>query len=140
MSHDDQPRPLPLPDLSPSELEEWLAAAGEPPYRARQIADWVFRHRARSTDEMTDLPVELRRLLAPEFTARSGREITRSVASDGTAKLLLAWPDGATTECVMIPGGDTRRTVCLSTLRQPLLCVVFRLIRQPGPGACRPLS
>ena len=37
------------------------------------------------------------------------------MAPDGTAKLLLAWPDGATTECVMIPGDGARRTVCLST-------------------------
>lgn len=39
------------------------------------------------------------------------------VAPDGTVKLLLAWPDGATTECVMIPapGDSPRRTVCVST-------------------------
>ena len=46
---------------------------------------------------------------------RSGRELTRSTAPGGTAKLLMAWADGATTECVMIPGDGARRTVCLST-------------------------
>ncbi len=115
MSLDDKPPPRPLPDLSPRELGDWLAAAGEPAYRGRQIFDWVFRRGAHSPDEMTDLPAALRRSLAAEFAVRSGREITRSVAPGGTAKLLLAWPDGATTECVMIPGGGTRRTVCLST-------------------------
>ena len=115
MNRDEQAPPRPLPDMSETELGRWLEAADHPPYRARQIADWLFRRRARSMDEMTDLPLELRRRLAAEFVARSGREVTRSVAPDGTAKLLLAWPDGATTECVMIPGAGARRTVCLST-------------------------
>ena len=115
MNRDEQAPPRPLPDMSETELGKWLEAADQPPYRARQIADWLFRRRARSMDEMTDLPLELRRRLAAEFVARSGREVTRSVAPDGTAKLLLAWPDGATTECVMIPGAGARRTVCLST-------------------------
>ncbi|MFQ5349633.1 MAG: 23S rRNA (adenine(2503)-C(2))-methyltransferase RlmN, partial [Thermoanaerobaculia bacterium] len=104
-----------LPELSDRELGEWLAAAGEPAYRADQIRDWVFRRGAASTDEMTDLPAALRRRLAADFAVRSRREMTRSRAPDGTTKLLLAWPDGATTECVMIPGDASRRTACLST-------------------------
>ena len=75
----------------------------------------MFRRRARSVDEMTDLPADLRRRLGAEFALRASREVARSRAPDGTAKLLLAWPDGATTECVMIPGDGSRRTVCLST-------------------------
>jgi len=105
----------PLADLTQTELGAWLAAAEEPDYRTSQIFDWVFQRRVRSVDEMTDLPVALRRLLAAEFAVRSGGELTRSVAADGTAKLLIGWPDGATTECVMIPGGGARRTACLST-------------------------
>jgi 23S rRNA (adenine2503-C2)-methyltransferase len=104
-----------LLDLSDSALREWLAAVGEPAYRAGQIFDWVFRRRAADASEMTDLPAALRERLAAEMVVRSGREAARSVAPDGTAKLLLAWPDDATTECVMIPGANHRRTACLST-------------------------
>ena len=115
MSTTDHAAKRPLADLSDGELRAWLEAAGEPPYRADQIFDWLFRRRVVSVDEMTDLPARLRGHLAAEFALRSGREVTRSQSPDGTAKLLLAWPDGATTECVMIPGDGTRRTVCLST-------------------------
>ena len=104
-----------LADLSEDELAGWLSAAGQPAYRARQIFDWVFRRRVRSTEAMTDLPAGLRQRLATDFSVRSGRELTRSVAPGGTTKLLLGWADGASAECVMIPGGGNRRTVCLGT-------------------------
>ena len=66
---------------------------------------------------MTDLPQSLRDRLAESYTVQSHRELARSEAPGGTTKLLLAWPDGATTETVMIPAPEpsTRRTVCLST-------------------------
>ena len=115
MNLDDSAPRRSLADLTEAQLTAWLETAGEPAYRGRQILDWVFRRRALSIDEMTDLPADLRRRLAAEFVPRSGREITRSVAAGGTAKLLMAWGDGATTECVMIPGEGARRTVCLST-------------------------
>ena len=115
MQDDDTAASRSLVGVSATELGEWLEAAGEPAYRGRQLLDWVFRHRVRSPEQMTDLPSGLRQRLAAEFVIRSGRELTRSVAPDGTAKLLIGWPDGATTECVMIPGAGHRRTVCLST-------------------------
>ncbi len=104
-----------LTSLSREELTTWLETTGEPAYRADQILNWTLRRRARGFDQMTDLPAELRRELDRWFRLRSGREIARAQAPDGTAKLLLAWPDGATTECVMIPGAGQRRTACLST-------------------------
>ncbi len=48
----------------------------------------------------------------------TGEEVERSASPDGTFKILLRWPDGASTETVMIPAEDSgrpRRTVCLST-------------------------
>jgi 23S rRNA (adenine2503-C2)-methyltransferase len=33
-----------------------LAEAGEPAYRARQVLDWLYKKRAASWDEMTNLP------------------------------------------------------------------------------------
>jgi 23S rRNA (adenine2503-C2)-methyltransferase len=115
MRTDDRAPRRCLPHLSTAELHEWLLTTGEPAYRAHQILGWVFRRRVSAVDEMTDLPLALRRRLATEFTVRSAREAARSRAPDGTAKLLLVWPDSTTTECVMIPGEGTRRTACLST-------------------------
>lgn len=108
---------VPLLDLSPDELGRYLVDLGEPSYRKEQIQSWVFRAGVMDFESMTDLPQELRHRLAQRFVPRSGRELTRSTAPDGTVKLLMAWNDGATTETVMIPAPGTaaRRTVCLST-------------------------
>jgi len=101
-----------------SSLAPWLAECGRPAFHARQIEDWIFERLVFDFEQMTDLPQDLRRELAAAFCVLSADEVERSSAARGTAKLLLRWPDGATTETVMIPaedGGRPRRTVCLST-------------------------
>lgn len=104
-----------LLDWSPQRLESHLSDLGEPTYRARQVFEWVFGRGVLDFGAMTNLPSELRRRLAAEFTLVTGEEVRRSIAADGTVKSLLRWADGATTECVMIPADSGRRTVCLST-------------------------
>ena len=116
MNPDDRAAPRHLPDLSDAELGAWLAAAGEPAYRAEQIFDWVFRRRAVAAAQMTDLPAGAARGGWPpssssargaRWRARRRRTVPPSCCSPGR--------DGATTECVMIPGASGRRTACLST-------------------------
>jgi 23S rRNA (adenine2503-C2)-methyltransferase len=100
-------------------LEEW----GEPAYRAKQILQWVYEFGAASYDSMTNLPKALRVRLAEELPIYSSRVVRRADSTDGTVKLLLAWPDGATSECVLIPEGP-RRTACISTqVGCPVGCV-----------------
>jgi len=107
----------PLLDLSPTRLRQHVESLGEPAFRAQQILSWVYQREAGDFDAMTDLPRSLRAQLAGVYTVHSHRELARSAAPGGTTKLLLAWPDGATTETVMIPAPppSTRRTACLST-------------------------
>jgi len=112
-----------LLDLSVDELEAQLEVGGEPTYRARQVVGWIFQRLVTDFEEMTDLPAALRERLDREYSILAARELDRSMAADGTIKTLLQWPDGATTETVMIPSEDRRsggparqrRTVCLST-------------------------
>lgn len=106
-----------LLELDPDQLTSLLQEIGEPPYRSRQILKWVYQHGVTDFAAMTDLPARLRDTLSAAFRPQVGQELARSTAPDGTEKLLLAWPDGATTETVMIPAPspDNRRTVCLST-------------------------
>jgi 23S rRNA (adenine2503-C2)-methyltransferase len=56
----------------------------------------------------------MREELAAEFDLYQSEVIRRAVSGDGTIKLLLRWPDGATSECVMIPA-EARRTACISS-------------------------
>src|SRR5262249_54162890 len=60
-----QPAMQPVPVLSAprrlvgmdrAELEALVQELGEPAYRGRQLAHWLYRRGARRVDEMTDLP------------------------------------------------------------------------------------
>jgi 23S rRNA (adenine2503-C2)-methyltransferase len=103
-----------LLDLTPNDLDAFVASIGEPPYRARQILEWTYVRGATSYDAMTNLSKNLRAQLAERFDLYTSTLLRRAASSDGTVKLLLQWPDGATSECVMIPAED-RRTACISS-------------------------
>ncbi len=109
--------PICLLNLSASELRESLAqrCGSEPPdYRVNQILEWVYTHKVSSFDEMTNLPAELRRQLSSSYATLQSEVAQQQNSSDGTRKLLLRWPEGGTSECVLIPGKD-RMTACIST-------------------------
>jgi 23S rRNA (adenine2503-C2)-methyltransferase len=104
------------------ELEEKVREFGEPLYRARQIADWLYQKRVQSFDEMTDLPQEFRNRLAGQFDF-SKIEIVRVLGShDTTRKFLFRLSDESLIETVLIPASPAlygsrsdRRTLCIST-------------------------
>ena len=108
------PLPSAVPALSAEDLEARLGALGLPRYRARQVRAAVFRRSARSFDEMTDLPLDLRARLAAEFRlhASSVERVQRS--RDGTVKVLVLLEDGRRVEAVVIPE-EERTTLCVST-------------------------
>ena len=103
-----------LLDVSPDELLAWLKDRGQPPLRARQLRRWLVAGRAEAFDQMTDLPRELRGLLAESFRPLGAQVARHLEAGDGTHKLLLRLGDGQLIECVLIQEGD-RRTACIST-------------------------
>lgn len=103
-----------LAGLDLKELAGVLLPLGEPSYRAGQVVNWLYRRGARSFDEMTDLPAQLRAKL-PELVRLFCTEVAREhTDSDGTVKLALRLKDGHTIESVMISEGH-RRTGCVST-------------------------
>jgi 23S rRNA (adenine2503-C2)-methyltransferase len=101
-------------DFAPDQLGEFFASMDEKPFRAKQVLEWVYQHGAKSFDEMTNLSKLLREKLKERFVVYASQIVRRSASSDGTVKLLLKWPDGATSECVMIPD-EPRRTACISS-------------------------
>lgn len=74
----------------------------------------MHARRARSFEEMTDLPKDLRGRLADHFTIWTMSVTRHLVADDGTEKLLLTLADGERIECVLLRDG-ARRTVCISS-------------------------
>jgi 23S rRNA (adenine2503-C2)-methyltransferase len=96
------------------QFSAFLAEHDEPAYRAKQVLDWVYRKGATSFEAMTNLSKGLRSLLAEHWDIFTSTISRRQEASDGVIKLLLEWPDGANSECVLIPE-EGRNTACISS-------------------------
>jgi len=103
-------------------LEQTLAAAGEPPFRARQAWRWAAGG-AGGYDEMTDLPAGLRERLEGEVPFSSLTLAHEAHAADGTVKALFHTHDGRPVEAVLMRYRDGRRSVCVSSQSGcPLTC------------------
>ncbi len=103
-----------LVGLTTQELESFAEQLGEPRYRGRQLALWIYRKAIASFDAMTDLPKELRERLKEIAVVNPLQVVDVRVAKDGTTKYLNQLPDGETVECVFIPHGEWD-TICVST-------------------------
>ncbi|QSO53841.1 23S rRNA (adenine(2503)-C(2))-methyltransferase RlmN [Alicyclobacillus curvatus] len=102
-------------DLTLTELEDWFKDAGEPAYRAIQVYQWLYQKRARSFQEMSNLPKSLRDKLGAAMEIVQAGEVTRQVSKvDGTVKFLLQWPDKVTVETVLMRH-DYGNSVCVSS-------------------------
>jgi 23S rRNA (adenine2503-C2)-methyltransferase len=103
-------------------LDETLAAADEPAFRARQVWRWTAGG-ARGYEEMTDLPLALRERLAAEVPFSSLELAHEAHSADGTVKALFHTPDGRAVEAVMMRYRDGRRSICVSSQSGcPLTC------------------
>lgn len=104
----------PLLGKTTQELTEFVKEIGQPAFRGRQIATWLYQRQADSFDKMTDLPASLRTKLAEVATIGLPEVAHRDVADDGTIKYLLRLEDGQTLESVYLPYSE-RVSTCLST-------------------------
>jgi 23S rRNA (adenine2503-C2)-methyltransferase len=104
-----------LYDLAPPELERTLGEIVSPPFRVKQIEQWMYASGVVSFDAMSNIPKELRASLAERFTLDFPEVIeTTPPASDGSQKSLFRLKDGNRIESVCMPMGD-RTSVCLSS-------------------------
>ncbi len=117
-----EPAKRPLTGETLESLASSLAERGEKPFRARQILDWVYKKRARSWDDMTNLPKGLRSWLDATFALMPASLVLNRHSADVTDKLLLELEDGSLIETVIIRapqdgvGVDhSRKTICIST-------------------------
>jgi 23S rRNA (adenine2503-C2)-methyltransferase len=111
-----------LKSLIFSELQERLRELDEPPYRAGQITDWLYKKRVDTIDKMTNLPQPLRTQLSETFSLGKIDVVRVLGARDTTRKFLFRLADGNLIETVLIPaspalygGRSDRRTICIST-------------------------
>lgn len=106
----------PLIGKTLKELQEVVAALGEPSFRAKQIAEWLYQKRATTIEEMTNLSKTLRAKLAEQYMVGRTSFTQRQCSKDGTEKYLFALLKAPTLqfETVYIPEGD-RATLCVSS-------------------------
>lgn len=62
---------------------------GEPAYRGKQLADWIYQHGARRFGEMKNLPAKLQEQLNNEYEVGRSEIVAVQRSKDGTIKLLL---------------------------------------------------
>jgi 23S rRNA (adenine2503-C2)-methyltransferase len=103
-------------------LKRSFVERGEPAYRAAQVWRWAARGAA-GYQEMTNLPVDLRRELERAVPFSTLELVRQAEASDGTVKALLRTHDGHPVEAVLMRYRDGRRSLCLSSQSGcPLTC------------------
>jgi 23S rRNA (adenine2503-C2)-methyltransferase len=114
--------PQGLLGMKPEEIAAVFSELGQPAFRAKQLAEWVFAKRAASFDEMTNLPKPTREALATRFVTRTMQVAKVTGSADTTRKYLLKLHDGRYVETVLIPanpalygGKSDRRTLCVSS-------------------------
>ncbi len=103
-------------------LSARLREVGEKSFRAGQIMDWLYKKRATSYEQMTNLPLALRQWLDATFTLQPAHKILGKTSEDVTDKLLLQLEDRSLIETVIIRApqvgvgvGQSRKTICIST-------------------------
>ena len=114
-----QPSPISsLLGLTSAELEAVLAASGEAGgkvgMRARQIQHWLYHQGAKSFEDMTTLPVDLRSRLNTTYKIDRPKIVSEQHSKDGTIKWLLRLGDNQDIETVYIPDVE-RGALCISS-------------------------
>jgi 23S rRNA (adenine2503-C2)-methyltransferase len=125
--------------LNTKELCVVVREHGQPAYRGKQLAEWIYRHGVRTFDDMSNIPDKLRERLGQGYVVGRSETVAVQRSKDGTIKLLLELKPktkiqkpniqiknsklGDTVETVGIPYAD-RFSCCVSTqVGCPVGCV-----------------
>lgn len=104
----------PLIGMTEKELEDVAAGLGLPKFIGRQLAQWLYKKRVSSFEEMTNLSKRNRSLLAERYCTGRSLPAESLKSSDGTVKYVFNVAGGRKIESVYIPDHD-RATLCVSS-------------------------
>jgi 23S rRNA (adenine2503-C2)-methyltransferase len=79
---------------------------GQPAYRARQLADALYRNRVPCVADISNLPTKFRDELGAQYTIGAPDIQKRFVSGDRTVRYLMQFADGQSVETVWMPEGD----------------------------------
>ena len=100
--------------MTTPELETLAESMGQPRFRGRQIAVWLYKRNVDGIDEMTNLPSDFQERLLQDSVLYRAKVITTNTSKDGTSKFLLELEDEQRIEAVLLPYED-RVSACVST-------------------------
>lgn len=103
----------PLIGKTLQELKELTNSLGMPSFAAKQLAEWLYKKKVSSIDEMSNISLAHREKLKENYEVGKKEPIQQQTSVDGTIKYLF--PVGESTiEAVYIPDKE-RATLCVST-------------------------
>jgi len=97
-----------------NELKKTISELGMPGFTAKQIADWLYKKKVVSIDEMTNISLLHRQKLNEKYHVGRVLPVKQQTSSDGTVKYLFPVANGKTIEAVYIPDKE-RATLCVSS-------------------------
>lgn len=104
-----------IKSMTMDELKEYLVSAGEKPFRAAQLYQWMHQKLAASTDEMGNIPGSLKAKLRDEALYVSLKPVDVLISKiDGTRKYLFELHDGNVIESVLMKYKHGN-SVCISS-------------------------
>lgn len=104
-----------IKSLNLEELTAFLVSAGEKPFRAKQLYEWIHQKLAGSYDEMTNLPKTLKEKLSEMAELPSLTVVEEKISQiDGTRKYLFGLSDGNVIESVLMKYKHGN-SVCISS-------------------------
>ena len=87
--------------ITRSKLEEYFINKGDKKFRATQIFEWVYRKRAKSFDEMSNIKKETIELLKQDFYFNDIKIVTKE-EDELVKKYLFELSDGNRIEAVLM--------------------------------------
>lgn len=125
---------IPLIGKTVEELKAVATELNMPSFTGQQIADWIYKKRAFSIDEMTNISAKNRQILAESYEVGRTLPAQEMESADGTKKYLFKTVDNNFIESVYIPE-DERNTLCVSSQVGCKMNCLFCMTGKQGFGA-----
>ena len=102
-------------DLTLAQIQNLIAGKGKEKFRAQEIFRWVYEKRISSFTEMSNISRDFSKELEGVFHFKLPKKVSELKSLDGTRKYLFDIGEGNTIETVLIPSGEDRLTLCVSS-------------------------
>ena len=101
-------------NYSIEDFKSYLLSKGEKPFRSTQLIEWLYRHKIKSFDEITNMKKTFIETLKEDFVIDRLELVLKQESSDGTIKFLFRLSDGNLIETVLMTH-DYGYSVCVTT-------------------------